>query len=392
MIIHLFFYRWDVIIIAKSELFSALNDITFANKDPDTITREIITLYENSSGRTLSRADPVRLFLDAIILAVIQQRNIIDYAAKQNLLAYASGDALDHLGALLGVTRLQPAHAVCSVLFSLPQPLNYSVTIPAGTRLSVSSLTFAATHEGTIKAGDTSITLTAQCTSSGSQGNGFLPGQVRRLVDVLPFTVSAENITETNGGTDTESDEAFRERIQIAPESFSTAGPVKAYEYFARSADTDIIDVAVIGPPVTQPGHVNIYPLMTGGTLPSQEVIDRVYETCSTDNVRPDTDYLTVLSPETVNYSLNVHYWIDEQDSAGSSYIQALTEQAVNDWILWQRKSLGRDINPSELVAGIVNAGAKRCEVISPEFTALEKWQVAVCANQNVVYEGLEKA
>ena len=126
--------------------------------------------------------------------------------------------------------------------------------------------------------------------------------------------------------------------------------------------------------------------------MPSQEVLARVYETCSADNVRPDTDYVSVLSPEPVNYELNVHYWIDESNSSRSSYIQALVEQAVNDWILWQRKSLGRDINPSELTARIINAGAKRCEVIAPNFRVLDAWQVAVCVNQVIAYEGLEKA
>ncbi len=380
-----------MVIIAISELFSSLNDINFAQKDPDAITSNILKLYEDTSGRSLARADPVRLFIDAIILAVIQQRNVIDFAAKQNLLAYASGNYLDHLGALLGVTRLAPSHSVCTIRFTLGQYYSFPVTIPEGTRLQSGTLIFAVTSEGTIPAGELMIDLTAQCSVSGSAGNGLLPGQVRKLIDVLPFSVTAENITETNGGTDAESDEAYRERIQIAPESFSTAGPVKAYEYFARSADTDIIDVAVAGPPVTQPGHVYIYPLMTGGTLPSQEVIAKVYETCNADNVRPDTDYLTVLPPEQVNYSLNLSYWISAKDSASSAYIQELVENAIDGWILWQRKSLGRDINPSELVKRIVEAGAKRCEIISPEFRVLEDWEVAVCVNKQVIYQGLEK-
>ncbi len=378
--------------MAQSELFSSLNNINFAQKDPDTISQQIISLYEQSSGRTLSRADPVRLFIDAIILAVIQQRNVIDFAAKQNLLAYSSGDYLDHLGALLGVTRLEASNAVCQITFTLSQSYSYPLTIPLGTRLQVDNLTFATTSEGTIQAGQTTITLTAQCTTSGTIGNGFLPGQVHNLVDILSFPVTATNITTTNGGTDIETDEAFRERIQIAPESFSVAGPVKAYEFFARSADTDIIDVAVIGPPVTQPGCVNIYPLMTGGTLPSQEVIQRVYDTCNADNVRPDTDYLSVLSPEAVNYSLNVDFWIDSSDSVNSALIQANVTQAIQDWTLWQRKSLGRDINPSELVKRIILAGAKRCVINSPEFRVLNDWQVAMCQDMQINYQGLEKA
>lgn len=376
----------------KSDLFPALSDIVFADKDPDTITRSIITLYENSSGRTLSRADPVRLFIDAVILAVIQQRNVIDFAAKQNLLAYSSGEYLDHLGALLGVYRLQAAHAVASMKATLPEAVLFPVTIPAGTRLLAGSVMFSVVEEVTIPAGETQAAFTVQCAEAGTTGNGFAPGQIRRLVDVLPFSIEVENVSESNGGTDVENDEAFRERIQIAPESFSVAGPVKAYEYFARSADTDIIDVAVMGPPVTKPGYVDIYPLMTGGTLPSSEVIARVYESCNADNVRPDTDFLTVKTPSVVDYNLSITYWIDEADSSTSSYIQAAVERQIDEWVLWQRKALGRDINPSELIKRVVEAGAKRCEVISPAFRVLEAWEVAVCGNKSVVYGGLEKA
>lgn len=255
--------------MAKSELFPALTDITFADKDPDAITSEILSQYEALTGRTLARADPVRLFLDTVILAIIQQRTLIDFAAKQNLLAYAQGEYLDHIGALLGVSRLPAGHAAATLRFTLSAAYAYNVVIPSGTRVSTGDgITFATTAETVILAGCQSVSVPAQCVTAGTIGNGYAPGQVNRLVDVLSFGVSAENITETSGGTDTESDENYRERIQIAPESFSVAGPKEAYKYFARSANSDIIDVAVIGPPVTQPGYVDIYPLMTGGMLP----------------------------------------------------------------------------------------------------------------------------
>ena len=381
-----------MIIIAISPLFPSLSDITFAEKDPDTLTQEIIALYESASGRSLARADPVRLFLDAIILAIVQQRTIIDHAAKMNLLTYAEGQYLDHIGALLGVYRLDAAHAVCTVRFTLGHYYSYNVVIPEGTRLAVSNLTFATTSQLVIPAGTLYGDCEAQCTTAGTIGNGFVAGQVNKLVDVLAFDIKAANLTETNGGTDIESDEAFRERIQIAPESFSVAGPKKAYEYFARSANPDIIGVAVAGPPDTQPGHVNIYPLMTGGALPSDEVLSEVLEACNAQDIRPDTDYVHVLKPVQVNYDLDVTFWVDESQSSGAGLIRDNCIAAIDGWVTWQRSALGRDVNPSELVHRVVAAGAKRCEVSSPSFTVLKDWEVAVCGNKQVVYGGLEQA
>ena len=335
----------------------------------------------------------MRLFLDTIILAVIQQRNLIDFAAKQNLLAYASGSYLDHIGALLGVSRLEAAHAVTTIQFTLSREYSYSVVIPSGVRVSTGDgVTFATTAEAEIPAGSLTGKAEAQCVSAGTSGNGYAPGQVNRLVDVQAYPLSAENLTETNGGTDSESDENFRERIQIAPESFSAAGPKEAYKYFARSANSDIIDVAVIGPPDTNPGEVHIYPLMTGGTLPSDEVLAEVLKVCSAEDVRPDTDYVSVKAPIPVYYSVNVKYWIDIKDAGYSTLIMSAVQGAVSDWELWQRQKLGRDINPSELIRRVINAGAKRCEVSSPEFCVLKDWEVGMCTNQSVNYGGLEKA
>lgn len=382
-----------MIIIAKSELFPNLSEVIFAEKDPDKITSEILSIYESLTGRTLARADPVRLFLDAVILSIIQQRNLIDFAAKQNLLAYASGEYLDHIGALLGVSRLEAAHAATTIQFTLSTQYSRSIVIPLGTRVSTGDgMTFTTTAEAVIPAGSLSVSVSAQCATAGTSGNGYAPGQVNRLVDVLGFGTKAENITETSGGTDSESDENFRERIQIAPESFSVAGPKEAYRYFARSANADIIDVAVMGPPDTNPGEVHIYPLMTGGTLPSDEVLGEVLKVCSAENVRPCTDYVSVKAPIPVYYSVNVKYWIDLKDAGYSTLIMSAVQGAVSEWELWQKQKLGRDINPSELIRRVINAGAKRCEVSSPEFRVLKDYEVGMCVNRNIEYGGLEKA
>ena len=106
----------------------ALNEIQFAEKDPSVIEGQVITLAESlmsTEGATpgkLRRADPRRLLLLPFIAMLVQQRNDIDWTAKQNLLYYAVGDKLDHLGFLLGVTRLPPAHAVTTLGYELSAP------------------------------------------------------------------------------------------------------------------------------------------------------------------------------------------------------------------------------------------------------------------------------
>lgn len=279
----------------KSELYPQLPEVSFAVTDPDTIRTQIISTYESASGRTLAMSDPVRLFLYAVADIIIHQRNLIDIAAKNNLIAYAEGDYLDHIGALFAVSRMTG-----------------------------------------------------------------------------------------------EDDDSLRERIRLAPDSFSSAGPAKAYEFYAKTADPNIIDVKILTPPDTDPGHVDIYPLMKGGLPPDSHVLDAVFMACSGDDVRPDTDFVTVKPPVVVGYNLSMTYWIDVKDSAMSANIRKAVNDAVDSWLVWQKSALGRDINPSELIHRAVAAGAKRCEVIEPGFTVLAPYEAARAENISLVFGGLE--
>lgn len=378
----------------KSDLFPALEDITFAEKSGEEIESAIISTYESLTDRTLAKGDPIRLFLETIVLIIVQQRSYIDYAAKQNLLAYAQGDYLDHIGALFGVTRLAASNALTTLRFILSEPQTSAIVIPEGTRASPGggTILFATTETVEIPAGDTEITVTAECTHSGTQGNGYVAGQIKMLVDPFPFEMGIENITESHGGSDIESDENFRERIQIAPESFSVAGSAGAYKYFARTAHQDIIDVGMpdMYEEDFEPGHVDLYILMKDGTLPSDEVLGKVLEICNADDVRPLTDYVTASAPEIVNFDLNVKYFIDRANATQSTQIQAAVENAIQTWVTWQRSKLGRDLNPSELNHRIIAAGAKRAEIISPVFRTVKYKELAIPSSQTITFGGLE--
>lgn len=92
-------------------MINNLPQISFAELATSDIESSVITAYEAIAGRKLYPGDPVRLFLEAIALLIVQQRALIDYSAKQNLLAYSTNSYLDHLGVLVGVPRLLPEKA-----------------------------------------------------------------------------------------------------------------------------------------------------------------------------------------------------------------------------------------------------------------------------------------
>ena len=77
--------------------------VEFLTTDAESIKSEILTKYQEITGRSLAAGDPVRLFLLSIADIFIQQRAAVNTAAQQNLLSYAQGEYLDALGTYLSV-------------------------------------------------------------------------------------------------------------------------------------------------------------------------------------------------------------------------------------------------------------------------------------------------
>ncbi|MBB6670512.1 baseplate assembly protein [Cohnella nanjingensis] len=367
-----------------------LPDIQMVPEDAASIQQNIITVYEGLTGRTLQPGDPVRLFLSSLATIVVQQRVLINQTAKANLLRYASGVLLDHMAAAYGVKRLDPAPAITKLQFTLSIPLTSAMPIPAGTRVgaqgAAGSIYFATTDYFEIPAGATTGTVTAACATLGLTGNDFLPGQISVLMDQLPFVQAVTNLTESSGGAAAEKDEDLRTRIRTAPESYSTAGPRGAYEFWAKTTSAAIADVHAYSP---SDGEVTIVPLLAGGIIPGQDVLDAVAETLEDRGIRPLTDKVTVVAPMPVSYDTAVTYYINRERSAEVTGIQTAVAEAVSAYQLWQKSRLGRDINPSELIARLMAAGTMRVVVTSPVFTELDATQIAQDGATHIVYGGL---
>lgn len=209
-------------------------------------------------------------------------------------------------------------------------------------------------------------------------------GQV--LIKQIQTTLD-EKRNAGSGGADLESDESLAERIFLAPSGYSVAGPDDAYKYWTKTYSQTIGDVKVTSP---NPVEVEIRFIMTNGELPTKTVIDGVAAYLQDENIRPLTDKVTVLAPETVKFNIAFTYYVNLSDQSKAGTIQAEVAQAVADYIEWQTRTIGRDINPSELMKRIVAAGAKRAEITSPVFTTVPDTSVARIGTQTVTYGGVE--
>ncbi|QGQ95876.1 baseplate J/gp47 family protein [Paenibacillus psychroresistens] len=369
---------------------TSLPDIQFIDTNPDTIRDSVIAVYEAIAEKKLYPGDPVRLFLLSVSNIIVQQRVLINMTAKQNLLRYALGDVLDHLGSRVQTERIGAQPADVTMRFTLSAPQLTNITVAAGTKVSPDgTLFFSANKSYVIAAGELYTYVVCSCLIDGEEGNGFVPGQINILVDPIAFVASVLNTTISSGGAEIETDDHYRERIYLAPEAFSVAGPTGAYEFWAKAADLKIIDVFVHSP---SNGVVEIIPLMEGGALPDSDVLAAVLAKCNDKTIRPLTDQVQVVAPDPVNYVVTGSYHIAFEDASDAANIQIAVTAAVAEYRVWQKSKLGRDINPSELTRRILNAGAKRTTITAPTYTTVDNTEVANDTGATMTYGGVDSA
>lgn len=405
-----------------------------------------IRAAEQAVGEPLFPFDERRIFIEAILAVILPVSNAIQDAARQVMLRFAKGEVLDALGERLGVTRLAGIASVCTFRFSLDAPRKYAIVIPKWTHArGDDEVYFATDRDAIIEAGETSVDVEATCTAPGSLGNGYPADSITTMVEQIAYVNKVTNLDETHGGDDGETyddegDERFRERIRLAPESLSVAGPREAYEYWAKTADAGISDVKAISvdeeferelevidgkcfmggdllipegttvngqsdgftvtfdhslmtielqEPLSQEetvtvrtrhkmdGRVRIVPLMEGGEIPGEDVLQRVLDAVSADDVRPMTDVVTVDAPTVVEYPISLTYWTTATEEGAVVEAVEGVGGVIDQFIAEQCAVLGRDVNPDVLKTMVMNAGAIRAEVTEPVHKAIGDGEVA---------------
>lgn len=373
-----------------------LPDISFIdNKTIDQVRQEMVADYESfiseATGQTvtLERSSVHRMELYAAAAQIYQAMQYIDRQGKQSILKYSYSDFLDNLAIFKGVTRNPATAATTTLRFTLSAERDTATGIPQGTRVSTAgSIYFATDVYAEIPAGSTTVDVPATCTVAGTDGNGFAVGELSTIVDPIPYVASVSNTTATEGGAEIESDDDLAERVFLAPGAYSTAGPEDGYLYHAKAYSAAIGDVVATSNQAA--GTVDIVFIMADGSTPGEEMIEGLEGYLQGKTIRPMTDLVRVAAPQEVTYTINLTYYINRSDSAKAVTIQAAVAQAVADYQTWQR-AIGRDINPSQLVRMVMDAGAKRVTVTAPTYTAVDATKVSALQGDAVIsYGGLE--
>ena len=369
---------------------SNLPEAEFVDTDTEALVNKLIAGYESITKRKLYPADPARAFILWLADVIIQERVLINESAKQNLPRYAEGKNLDSLSEIFhNVPRLEPEAAKTTLRFYLTKTLTEDFIITDTMEVTVDgTINFDTVGHIIFKAGADYADVPAVCTTAGEIGNGFVPGQVDKLVsDEFLYFNEVMNITETAGGSEAEKDAAYYNRMRESEESYTTAGSRGSYIYHAKSVSAQISDVSAESP---QPGVADIRIMLYNGELPDKELIDKVRDYLSGDEIRPMTDTVLVAAPDTVEFDINIKYFISKEKELSTNDIKQAVALAVENYILWQTSKMGRDINPSYFNAMLMESGIKRVEITAPVFTQIPKGSVAVVKEESVTFGGVE--
>ena len=363
---------------------SNTSELQFIETDAGQIYDFIMYVLENGVTEELYPGDERRIFGEALASLTLALYSTMNDSAKQATLRYARGEVLDALGEFAGVYRIEAMPATTTVRFSLKEAVAQNIIIAKGTRVTSDySRYFATTETAVLQAGSLYIDVEVESTEGGSNYNDIPVGEINVLVDLIAYIDGVSNTLITSGGGDVESDEDLRQRIRLSPASRSTAGPKNSYKYFAISADATVADAYVDSP---TPGVVVITPILYGGEIPDQDVLDKVLAACSADDVRPLTDKVEVSAPTTQTYDIELTYYTTAAND--TAVVQNIEGEggAIDQYIYWQGSSLDRDINPDYLRKLILCpedsegnhlTGADRVVITSPAYTKLDHTTVA---------------
>ncbi len=365
------------------------SNLNLLSEDVTELEASIIDVFNSlqvEAGESqLSIGEPRYVFLKALAYVFASYSALINEQLKQNFIEYAAGANLDALGKLTGTLRLNAVKSSCTVTFNRVAGTQGDILIPKHTRVTADSVIYFETRENAIiKDGQNTINIIVDALEAGSKGNGFKAGSITQIVDTIAYVKSVTNINISSGGADAESDDNYRTRIFLAPETFTVAGSKQAYIYHTKSVSSLISDVAVTSP---RPGEVNIYLLLKGGVLPESELIDEVTKKISADKVRPLTDKVSVLAPIKKEYEIDMDYYLYEDKPV---IPDEKVQQVVDEFIEYQKQVLGRDVNTDILIHNMQELGVKRVVIRKPPFIKVEDNQLAWNSSKKVTFKGLE--
>lgn len=358
--------------------------------DDKEIHNLIVDYVEGELDETLYQGDERKIFMEVMHSFIVVFLTRLNELFNQRFAQYAKGPILDEHGKNDNCERLAATKSQTTERFSLDGILSFNVVIPKGTRVTADNEKYFTTDEvAVIYAGSTFVDVPVSAIEGGSAYNGYTTGQINKLVDRVEYISTVSNLNETTGGDDGEpypevdggvGDAHYYERIQLSKSSKSTAGAESTYIYYAKSADASISDVFPKSDQAA--GTIELIVSCKDGTVPTQEILDKVFAACNSKEVRPLNDKLIVSGIAQETYDIELIYYTTEDEENDTILAVEGEGGAIERYNAWQCGEIGRAINPDRLRSEILKSdikpiGAEYVEITKPVYTVLDSSKIA---------------
>lgn len=186
-----------------------------------------------------------------------------------------------------------------------------------------------------------------------------------------------------------ETDEEYRQRLALKPESYSTAGPSGAYRFHALSAHGQVKAAEPVCLEESD-GTVTVYVLSRAENgIPTAEVLQAVEDRLNAELTRPMSDIVEAVPAQIVDYSIDVSLIVKPgvgAEAVLAAAVAGLTRLAASAFIMGgavARSAIDKYAHQEGVKYAVINAPA--------ENVFCQKSQAPRCTGITVTIGGIEE-
>lgn len=298
--------------------------------------------YINYAGAIPGEESDVMIRLRTLAAEIVKERAYAEYILRQMFPSTATGEYLDLHAAQRGLTRRPATKTTGMVTFFPADEIHGSIRIPAGTVLCAHTnmCRFVTDSDVTLEEGEDRVRARVTAAEAGARYN-VRGGTVTMMVTPIAGISHVSNGAPFSGGTDTESDDALRERIRDSYAHISNGANASYYKRLAMSV-SGVVSASVVGCG-RGAGTVDVYVVGEDGMSLSSDQMAEV-QALLTEGRELNVDVLAC-DPEAIEVSL----YIRLRTMPGYDFDAVAQEvrQAVISFI--DNLGIGRDVKLSEI-------------------------------------------
>ena len=298
----------------------------------------------------------VRLWAAAAQIQALEAQ--AEWVLGQSFPQTATGVYLDRHGAMRGIVRQAPSRATGQLTFRLANAQTGAVGVEAGTVcMTEGAIRFRTTEDGTIPAGETSVTVAAEAVEAGSSGN--VGAGTVHVLTACPVAVTAvTNEKAFTGGLSEETDEELRQRILDSFQRLPNGANAAWYELTACRHE-GVATAKAVGK-ARGAGTVDVYVSAPDG-IPSEKLLTELQTVFQKSREIAVNVQVKAPTAATVNVAVTV------KTAEGTDFAKVKTAVEADLAEQFNGKLLGRGVKLAELNSRIYALpGVENCHITAP--------------------------